>query len=127
MEKIDHKEDSVISLRTIAICLLVALLLASFVNPVSSDDDAGEDAAKPAKPKTARKGLQIGIKKRPETCERKSKKGDLLHIHYRGYLEDGGTEFDNSYKRGSPLTFTLGHGQVIQGWDMGLMGKLNAR
>lgn len=66
--------------------------------------------------------LQIGIKKRAENCERKAKKGDSLHMHYRGYLKDNGAEFDNSYKRGEPLTFTLGTGQVIKGWDQGLLG-----
>lgn len=39
----------------------------------------------------------------------------------QGTLEDG-TEFDSSYGRGQPLTFTLGSGQVIRGWDQGLMG-----
>ncbi|XP_063234059.1 peptidyl-prolyl cis-trans isomerase FKBP2 [Bacillus rossius redtenbacheri] len=65
--------------------------------------------------------LQIGIKKRVENCKVKSKKGDLLHMHYVGTLEDN-TEFDSSYGRNQPLTFTLGSGQVIRGWDKGLVG-----
>ena len=40
-------------------------------------------------------------------------------MHYRGTLEDG-TEFDASYNRNQPLSFTLGSGQVIKGWDQGL-------
>lgn len=70
---------------------------------------------------SANKKLQIGIKKRPDECPVKSKKGDLLHMHYTGTLDDG-TEFDSSIPRGNPLTFTLGSGQVIKGWDQGLMG-----
>ncbi|XP_046971968.1 peptidyl-prolyl cis-trans isomerase FKBP2 [Vanessa cardui] len=65
--------------------------------------------------------LQIGVKKRPAECPTKSKKGDLLHMHYTGTLDDG-TEFDSSIPRGNPLTFTLGSGQVIKGWDQGLIG-----
>ncbi|KAK8374458.1 hypothetical protein O3P69_019958 [Scylla paramamosain] len=42
-------------------------------------------------------------------------------MYYAGKLEDG-TEFDSSYPRGQPLTFTLGSGQVIRGWDQGLIG-----
>ena len=44
-----------------------------------------------------------------------------IQVHYIGYLEDG-TEFDNSYKRGSPLQFQIGNGQVIEGWEIGLLG-----
>lgn len=40
----------------------------------------------------------------------------------KGTLEATGTEFDNSYKRSEPLTFQLGVGQVIEGWDQGLVG-----
>ncbi|KAF2885771.1 hypothetical protein ILUMI_20406 [Ignelater luminosus] len=69
----------------------------------------------------SRKKLQIGIKKRIENCTTKTKKGDLLHMHYRGTLENG-EEFDSSYANSQPLTFTLGSGQVIKGWDQGLMG-----
>lgn len=70
-----------------------------------------------------KKGLQIGVKKRiePENCKLKSRKGDSLEMHYTGKLEDG-TEFDSSIPRGSPFTFTLGTGQVIKGWDQGLLG-----
>ncbi|CAG5134529.1 unnamed protein product [Candidula unifasciata] len=68
------------------------------------------------------KKLQIGIKKRvdPEKCKTKSRKGDVLHMHYTGRLEDG-TEFDSSLSRNQPFVFTLGTGQVIKGWDQGLL------
>jgi peptidylprolyl isomerase len=51
-----------------------------------------------------------------------SKAGDTISVHYVGVLSADGTEFDNSYDRGEPLSFTLGQGSVIQGWDEGLIG-----
>jgi hypothetical protein len=42
-------------------------------------------------------------------------------VHYRGTLESDGSEFDASYNRGQPLSFTVGQGQVIKGWDQGLL------
>jgi len=45
----------------------------------------------------------------------------LIIFLLKGSLEDG-TEFDSSIPRGSPLQFTLGSGQVIKGWDQGLVG-----
>jgi peptidylprolyl isomerase len=45
--------------------------------------------------------------------------GEVVAVHYRGTLEDG-TEFDNSYDRGEPITFALGRGMVIRGWDEGI-------
>ncbi|XP_056133296.1 peptidyl-prolyl cis-trans isomerase FKBP2 [Lampris incognitus] len=68
-----------------------------------------------------KKKLQIGIKKRVDSCPVKSRKGDVLNMHYTGKLEDG-TEFDSSVPRDRPFTFTLGIGQVIKGWDQGLLG-----
>ena len=63
--------------------------------------------------------LQIGVKKRVENCEMKSRKGDKLSMHYTGTLHSDGSQFDSSYDRGDPLSFTLGAGQVIKGWDQG--------
>ena len=47
--------------------------------------------------------------------------GDTVVVHYSGRLENG-QEFDNSQKRGAPLEFTVGAGQVIAGWEQGLLG-----
>ncbi|XP_020604238.1 peptidyl-prolyl cis-trans isomerase FKBP2-like [Orbicella faveolata] len=66
------------------------------------------------------KKLQIGVKKRVADCQTRSKSGDTLHMHYTGTLDDG-TEFDSSIPRGEPFVFTLGVGQVIKGWDQGLL------
>jgi peptidylprolyl isomerase len=48
--------------------------------------------------------------------------GDTISVHYVGVLSTDGTEFDNSYDRGEPFTIVLGAGQVIEGWDQGLVG-----
>lgn len=45
--------------------------------------------------------------------------GDIVSVHYTGkFLDD--TVFDSSYKRGKPIDFELGKGQVIAGWDEGI-------
>ena len=44
-----------------------------------------------------------------------------VHVNYRGTLEDG-TEFDSSFKRNKPFVFQIGLGQVILGWEKGLLG-----
>ncbi|TKY59721.1 Peptidyl-prolyl cis-trans isomerase FKBP13 [Spatholobus suberectus] len=48
-------------------------------------------------------------------------KGQLIKAHYVGKLENGKV-FDSSYNRGKPLTFRVGVGEVIKGWDEGILG-----
>ncbi len=50
-----------------------------------------------------------------------AKNGDTAVVHYTGTLEDG-TKFDSSLDRGMPFSFTLGAGQVIAGWEQGILG-----
>jgi hypothetical protein len=46
--------------------------------------------------------------------------GDRMTVQYAGYLYDSGKKFASSWDEGKPLTFTLGKGEVIPGWDEGL-------
>ena len=50
-----------------------------------------------------------------------SKNGDNVSVHYVGTLEDG-TKFDSCIVRGITFSFPLGAGQVIKGWDLGVLG-----
>ncbi|HET7474810.1 MAG TPA: FKBP-type peptidyl-prolyl cis-trans isomerase [Dermatophilaceae bacterium] len=48
--------------------------------------------------------------------------GKTVSAHYVGVAYSTGEEFDSSWNRGAPLDFKLGAGQVIQGWDKGIVG-----
>ena len=57
----------------------------------------------------------------PATCTRSTRVGDVISVNYRGTLESTGEQFDASFDRDEAFSFTLGGGQVIKGWDQGLL------
>ncbi|XP_053183196.1 peptidyl-prolyl cis-trans isomerase FKBP14 [Scomber japonicus] len=65
--------------------------------------------------------VKIEVIQKPFMCYRKSKYGDMLLVHYEGYLENG-TMFHSSRVQGdkNPVWFTLGIREVLKGWDKGL-------
>lgn len=52
---------------------------------------------------------------------REVKVGDTVTVHYIGFQKDGSV-FDNSYKKGKPISFKVGAGDVIKGWEEGVVG-----
>jgi FKBP-type peptidyl-prolyl cis-trans isomerase len=53
---------------------------------------------------------------------REAKSGDTVHVQYTGTLMNG-KKFDSSYDHGGdPFKFTIGKGEVIKGWDQGVVG-----
>jgi FK506-binding protein 14 len=66
-------------------------------------------------------GLKIEFVEKPEECTKVVAKGQQLSMHYTGTLEDG-TKFDSSRDRNDPFKFQIGIGQVIKGWDEGIIG-----
>ena len=79
---------------------LLTLAAAASISSVSAKEDLPKDAS-----------LRIGVKAKPDSCDRKSKNGDKLSMHYTGTLYSDGTQFDSSVGR-APFDFTLGAGMV---------------
>ncbi len=51
-----------------------------------------------------------------------AKKGSTVYVNYVGALCSNGQEFDSSWKRKEPFLFVIGTGEVISGWDKGVVG-----
>ena len=51
-----------------------------------------------------------------------AKEGQQVEVHYVGVAWSNRKQFDASWDRGSPFSFTLGEGRVIKGWDQGVAG-----
>lgn len=124
-------------LLTIAACL--ALLLAGCGSDSSSTSSNGEESStsagkteettatrKKTKPKvTVPKGAppkKLEVKDLEEGSGATAKAGDAATVNYVGVNYKTGKEFDASWDRGEPFTFTLGAGEVIPGWDQGVAG-----
>jgi peptidylprolyl isomerase len=85
-----------------------------------------EGAKKKTKPKvTVPKGAppkKLETKELEEGSGAVAKAGDAVTVNYVGVNYKTGKEFDASWDRGEPFTFTLGAGGVIPGWDQGIEG-----
>jgi len=72
-------------------------------------------------------GLQYEILSEAKADAKMPTKGQRISAHYTGWLEKTGqpgvtaSKFDSSVDRGQPLEFIVGIGQVIKGWDEGLL------
>jgi|SRR5215218_7026332 len=108
-------------LKTLPHSLIAASLAAALPFLISAcakpQDDKAEqaDATEVATP-TGIKYVDLEVGKGPEATP-----GKTVEVHYTGWLVDG-TKFDSSLDRQEPLTFRLGAGEVIEGWDQGVAG-----
>lgn len=85
--------------------------------PVASTAEANPEVYKPEGAVTSLETTDLT----PGTGA-EAKAGDCLVMKYYGTLASDGTFFDGNFDKDQALQFTLGKGQVIQGWDQGLVG-----
>jgi peptidylprolyl isomerase len=94
---------------TPALLVSLALLLGA--------DPATQPAAKERATPSGLKIVEVSSGENPG-----AKTGDAVWVHYTGRLQSNGKEFDSSRKGGVPISFELGAGRVIKGWDEGIVG-----
>jgi peptidylprolyl isomerase len=85
--------------------------------------EAPEEKTKPqVKPPKGPPPKKVETKELEEGSGPAAKAGDQVTVQYVGVNYRSGSEFDASWDRGEPFTFTLGVHEVISGWDIGIEG-----
>jgi len=92
----------------------------------STDATTSESSAPKTKPSvTVPKGAppkKLEAKELEEGSGAEAKSGDKVTVQYVGVNYKNGKEFDSSWSRNEPFSFSLGAGEVIPGWDQGVEG-----
>jgi peptidylprolyl isomerase len=117
-----HSLKSVRQLLIVAAVIAVASAAwAASPTPTPAPAGAAKPTAKAAEPKliTAKSGLKYADLEVGTGAEVKT--GMLVLVDYEGRLANG-EKFDSSYDRREPFSFKIGAGQVIQGWEEGVIG-----
>lgn len=83
--------------------------------------DAAQTTAAPATAQTSASDIKVEIVDSVVGKGAEAVNGKSITVHYTGTLKDG-TKFDSSVDRKEPFTFSLGAGQVIKGWEQGIVG-----
>lgn len=94
--------------------VIAALIIAAFGLYFFSNTFQKDNVNLPA-------GSKLKVEVKQEGSGQTAENGNEVSVHYTGRLKDG-TKFDSSLDRGTPFVFTLGAGQVIKGWDQGILG-----
>lgn len=103
-----------------ALSISVGALLAQDKKPEGDKGAAPAAAASPEVGKTVTTGSGLKITVTAEAKNPGAMAGDIVWVHYTGKL-DNGKQFDSSVGK-KPFKFTLGAGEVIKGWDEGVVG-----
>lgn len=96
--------------------VMIAVVVALGAVPVWSAQVKGAGAGKTVTTASGLKYIDVKVGKGPSPA-----RGKLVKVHYVGTLENG-KKFDSSVDRNQPFEFVIGVGQVIPGWDEGVMG-----
>lgn len=86
--------------------------------------DSTKQAATTGTKETLPSGLAFIVLKAAAADAKSPSKGKKVSVHYTGWLDEKGelgSKFDSSVDRGFPFKFVVGVGQVIDGWDEGVM------
>jgi FKBP-type peptidyl-prolyl cis-trans isomerase len=115
---------TVVGIAAVAVIVIVILIMrAPRITKPNGDslgpDTSGQNSNQPIKNQPSMDTL--GIETVKEGTGPAAQNGNAVTVHYTGTLTDG-TKFDSSHDRGTPFSFTLGEGNVIQGWEQGVLG-----
>lgn len=114
-----NKKQTILAVAAVAVLVLIGVVASLNMKKTGNMQNTQENSsAQGYVPKVD--GLQIEVLKEG-SGDKVSKEGDLLVVNYVGKLEDG-TVFDSSIDRNQTFSFTVGNGEVIKGWDEGLLG-----
>lgn len=105
---------------------VATLLLVAGMHPLTGCQayTDGEEAMNSIKVEADAKEVEKGLKYKDTVPGDgvEAKPGMAITVHYTGMLMSNGKKFDSSLDRGEPFTINLGAGEVITGWDKGLVG-----